>query len=127
MRVCVGLVLPSSEEKLRLSGVPVGVMPGSKGAFDLVVNFMIVSTPDKRVIDSKHEARIALSDEWYQRVEDGLEEESGQEVVFDLELEKPDPENKDDMALQKVLTEAGMSIYKITGCRYEQNPRTAYN
>lgn len=74
----MGLVIPSSEEKLRLSGVPIGVMAqGSDG--------------------------------------------------FDLELQKPDPDNEKDMATQKALEAAGMNHYKIVDCRHEPNPMTPYN
>ncbi len=58
----------SSDEKLTVTGLPIGLIKAPDGSGELVLNFMTVTTDAGRPLHYDHEGRIGLSKEMCEKV-----------------------------------------------------------
>ncbi len=120
----MGLVFVSQEDTLKMTGVPVRLYKGEDGAPDgLVVNFLSVTNPAGRPIESGFETKVPLTQEWLAKASE-QPFSSNDRFAFDLEVVRPEGEN--ERALHQLLVGDDSNVYVIKQLRVEPNPMAAF-
>lgn len=107
----MGLVFESHDEILKLTAVPVGLVePRGEECGALIVNAMIVSNENKKIISTEPNIKIPLTEEWYKAI---AAKEPGQDDRIIMTLSKAIPNNEVDQSLMEILAGTGNSLYEI--------------
>ena len=116
----MGLVFESHDETLMLTGIPVAfVRPTDIEPGALIVDFMIVSNPNRLLVCSEYKMKIPLPAGWYKKLSERKIETNDRVII---NLVRSTAENEVDRTLFEMLSQTGNSLYEIRDARVQSKP-----
>ena len=116
------LFCESGEDRLTLTGVPIGMAKNPDGSGVLVLNFLTVSTTGGQALHAEHEGRVSLPQNLYEEV-GRIQYDPSSRLSFTLEKAVL-PEALREVA--DALAGGEGNFYVPTAAKVEPNPLAAF-
>jgi hypothetical protein len=117
----MALFCESSDEKLTVTGLPIGLIKAPDGSGELVLNFLTVTTGTGDVLHMEHEGRVGLSKEMFEKV-GALPYDPKSQLSLALEKAFLPPEHRD---LTDVMMGDHVNFYQVKSVAAEPDPLAA--